>query len=64
MHDLPSHHEPASRSSASGFTLAGIGIVLAGYIVAALVGWPQYGRDLLVEAQATRHAGPEEHHST
>ena len=55
MHDLPSHHEPASRSSASGFTLAGIGIVLAGYIVAALVGWPQYGRDLLVEAQAAHH---------
>ena len=37
MHDLPSHHEPANRSSASGLTLAGIGVILAGYIVAALV---------------------------
>jgi Na+/H+ antiporter NhaD/arsenite permease-like protein len=62
MHDLPGHHEPTSRSSASRLTLSVIGLAMACYLVALLVGWPQYGRDLLVEAQAAHHAGVDEHH--
>ena len=38
-------------------TLAGIVVVLLGYAVAAIAGWPQHGRDLLVAAQAA-HAAP------
>jgi Na+/H+ antiporter NhaD/arsenite permease-like protein len=61
MHDLPKHSEPTSRLSASALTLAGIGLALAGYAVAVLAGWPQYGRDLLVKAQAAHHAEPDQH---
>lgn len=58
MHDRSGHHEPVSRtgSAASSLTLAAIGLVVAGYLVAVLAGWPQYGRDLLVAAQASHHA--------
>ncbi len=63
MHDLPGHHEPTSRSSASGLTLSFIGLAMACYLAALLGGWPQYGRDLLVEAQAAHHAGEDDHHS-
>ena len=38
-------------------TLAGIVVFLLGYAVAAIAGWPQHGRDLLVAAQAA-HATP------
>ena len=37
-------------------TLLGIAAVLTAYAVAALAGWPQHGRDLLVRAQAAHHA--------
>lgn len=53
MHDA--HHGSPSGSSAPRRdpTLAGIGLILFGYVVAAVAGWPQHGRDLLVGAQAT-----------
>jgi Na+/H+ antiporter NhaD/arsenite permease-like protein len=54
MHDLPSHGEPplTDGSKNSGRTLAGIGLAVALYLVAAVLQLPQHGRDLLVEAQA------------
>jgi Na+/H+ antiporter NhaD/arsenite permease-like protein len=58
MHDLPSHDAshggPATSGSAR--TLAAVGLTLAAYLVAAALGWPQHGRDLLVAAQAGHHA--------
>ena len=51
MHD--SHHSPSSSSPTRA--LIGFGIALAAYAAAAAAGWPQYGRDLLVAAQATHH---------
>ena len=62
MHDLPHHHDPTGQpsGSASGLTLAGIGLLVAGYLVAVLAGWPQYGRDLLVEARAAHHVAADE----
>ncbi|MFM9024860.1 MAG: sodium:proton antiporter [Planctomycetaceae bacterium] len=60
MHDTP--HPPAARRDPAR---AAIGIVLAGYLVAAVVGWPQHGRDLLVAAQAghgaAAHGSPDDH---
>jgi Na+/H+ antiporter NhaD/arsenite permease-like protein len=58
MHDLPSHDASHGGPSASGSarTLAGVGLALAAYLVAAALGWPQHGRDLLVAAQAGHHA--------
>ena len=57
MHDTP--HPSAAATGRDPF-LAGIAVVLAGYVVAAVAGWPQHGRDLLVAAQAahdtTHHA--------
>ncbi|MFM1903796.1 MAG: hypothetical protein RLZZ440_1696, partial [Planctomycetota bacterium] len=63
MHDLPHHDHPAGQQggSASGLTLAGIGLVVATYLVALLAGWPQYGRDLLVAAQAAHHDSAGDH---
>jgi|688.fasta_scaffold01314_10 Na+/H+ antiporter NhaD/arsenite permease-like protein len=57
MHDA--HHGSPSGSSAPRRdpTLAGIGLILFGYVVAAVAGWPQHGRDLLVQAQAAHPAG-------
>ena len=61
MHDT--HHAVQdSRPTRRDPTLFGIAILLAGYIVAALAGWPQHGRDLLVAAQAAHgeaHAAAE-----
>jgi Na+/H+ antiporter NhaD/arsenite permease-like protein len=58
MHDLPSHDAshggPATSGSAR--TLTAVGLALAAYLVAAALGWPQHGRDLLVAAQAGHHA--------
>lgn len=56
MHDAArsTDSQPARRDP----TLAGIAVVLAGYLVAALAGWPQHGRDLLVSAQAAHAAAP------
>jgi Na+/H+ antiporter NhaD/arsenite permease-like protein len=57
MHD--SHHAPASSNPT--WALLGFGIALAAYAVAAAAGWPQYGRDLLVAAQAAHHAEHDAH---
>jgi len=48
----PNGSASSAASSASSRTVAGIALLLAAYAVAALFGWPQYGRDLLVGAQA------------
>jgi Na+/H+ antiporter NhaD/arsenite permease-like protein len=57
MHDLPSHDVSHRTPAASGSarTLATVGLALAAYLVAAALGWPQHGRDLLVAAQAGHH---------
>ena len=57
MHDLASHHaSPGSPpSSGSTRTLAAVGLAVAAYLVAAVLGWPQHGRDLVVAAQASHH---------
>ena len=57
MHDRLSHTaSPGGPTSSGSFrTLVGIGLALAAYLVAAAVGWPQHGRDLLVAAQAGHH---------
>ncbi len=57
MHD--SHHAPASSNPT--WALLGFGVALAVYAVAAVAGWPQYGRDLLVAAQAAHHAEHDAH---
>ncbi len=57
MHD--SHQSPASSNPT--WALLGFGIALAAYAVAAAAGWPQYGRDLLVAAQAAHHAEHDAH---
>ncbi|MFM8436653.1 MAG: sodium:proton antiporter [Planctomycetia bacterium] len=49
MHDS---HASGAGSDATGRTLAGIGLLLVAYAAAAVAGWPQHGRDLLVAAQA------------
>jgi Na+/H+ antiporter NhaD/arsenite permease-like protein len=53
------HSHPAaagsSTASASARTLAGIAALLVAYAAAAVFGWPQHGRDLLVQAQAAPH---------
>jgi Na+/H+ antiporter NhaD/arsenite permease-like protein len=46
------HNATAASPAASRLPLAGIAIVLAAYAAAAWFGWPQHGRDLLVQAQA------------
>ncbi len=45
-------------------TLLTIAALLLLYGAAALAGWPQYGRDLLVQAQATHATAPEVHAGT
>ncbi|MFM8952712.1 MAG: sodium:proton antiporter [Planctomycetaceae bacterium] len=63
MHDTHhSAHEPLTPRRDP--TLLGIAALLAAYIVAALAGWPQHGRDLLVAAQAAHgsdHAAGDAH---
>ncbi len=58
MHDLPSHDASHGGQAPSGSarSLAGVGLALAAYLVAAALGWPQHGRDLLVAAQAGHHS--------
>ena len=53
MHDT---HHSSPTASHPGRALTGIGIVLAIYAAAALLQWPQHGRDMLVAAQAGHHA--------
>jgi Na+/H+ antiporter NhaD/arsenite permease-like protein len=67
MHDTlrPSAASPSGRRDPAGI---GIAVLLAGYCLAAVAGWPQHGRDLLVAAQAghdgtTAAASGEEHHA-
>jgi len=55
MHDAPPSHRTAAESAAPAGpfrTLAGIAALLLAYAAAVAFGWPQYGRDLLVQAQA------------
>jgi hypothetical protein len=65
MHDAPPSHPTAAESSgvgssgaesaassASSRTQAGIAALLVAYAAAAAFGWPQHGRDLLVQAQS------------
>jgi Na+/H+ antiporter NhaD/arsenite permease-like protein len=55
MHDTPPSHRTAPESAAiaaSSRTLVGIAALLVAYAAAVAFGWPQYGRDLLVQAQA------------
>ena len=56
MHDTT--HPAAAQPTGRDPTLVGILVVLAGYVVAALAGWPQHGRDVLVSAQAAHAAAP------
>ncbi|MFM8413639.1 MAG: sodium:proton antiporter [Planctomycetota bacterium] len=65
MHDLPRHDHATGSASVSNSTrtLIGIGLAVAAYLVAAALGWPQHGRDLLVAAQASHHAHDEQHHA-
>jgi len=58
MHDSqPSGQASGASAAGSSFgTLLGIAALLVAYAAAAAVGWPQHGRDLLVQAQAA--AGP------
>jgi Na+/H+ antiporter NhaD/arsenite permease-like protein len=51
MHDT--HATPAAGFDSTTRTLLGIALLLVAYAGAALAGWPQHGRDLLVGAQAT-----------
>jgi Na+/H+ antiporter NhaD/arsenite permease-like protein len=53
MHDT--HRETARASRSTDLTPWGIALLLAGYALAALAGWPQHGRDLLVAGQAAHH---------
>jgi Na+/H+ antiporter NhaD/arsenite permease-like protein len=60
MHDTvrpTASHESHVRTDPTLFV---IGAALAAYALATLFGWPQYGRDLLVQAQAAHHA-PDHH---
>ena len=50
MHDT--HVAPSAASDSTARTLTGIALLLAAYVAAAVAGWPQHGRDLLVDAQA------------
>ena len=58
MHDskpsLPVIPAFSASSAASTRAVVGIALLLAGYAAAALFGWPQHGRDLLVQAQAAQ----------
>ena len=61
MHDPTSSHTAASRAAggrAAAAVIAGIAALLAGYVAAAALGWPQHGRDLLVAAQGGHAAAP------
>ncbi|MEI7684752.1 MAG: sodium:proton antiporter [Planctomycetota bacterium] len=58
MHDA--HSAPTVDSTKR--TLLGIAVALAAYAAATAAGWPQHGRDLIVEAQAAH--GPAAHAST
>jgi Na+/H+ antiporter NhaD/arsenite permease-like protein len=53
MHDTTSH-SPDPRSP-SARVVGGIAGVLVAYAIAALLGWPQYGRDLLERELAAGH---------
>ena len=63
MHDLPRHDHATGSASVSNSTrtLFGIGLAVAAYLVAAALGWPQHGRDLLVAAQAAHHDHDAQH---
>ena len=55
MHDAP----PSARSSR--LPLWGLAAAVAAYLVMAVFGLPQHGRDLLVRSHAALAAGPADH---
>ena len=66
MHDPTSSHTAALRAAggrATAAVIAGIAALLAGYVAAAALGWPQHGRDLLVAAQGGHAAAPADDHT-
>jgi Na+/H+ antiporter NhaD/arsenite permease-like protein len=64
MRDIPTDSTPG-RSAASRFdpVRPAIAAVLVGYLVAAVAGWPQHGRDLLVAGQAAHHGEHADDHA-
>ena len=56
MHDPQSSGAAEPAAPRMDPTFAGILVLLAAYAAAAVAGWPQHGRDLLVRAQAAHHA--------
>ena len=58
MHNAPppEHMPPHAPARWPDITLPAIGGILLAYAIAAVAGWPQHGRDLLVQAQAGHHA--------
>jgi len=61
---MADHAKPAGSATTGGgqpLTLCGIGLFLVAYAVAAAVGWPQHGRDLLVGTQAAGHEVAADH---
>jgi Na+/H+ antiporter NhaD/arsenite permease-like protein len=53
--DAVSTTASATPAPTSARVAAGIALLLAGYAAAAVCGWPQHGRDLLLQAQAAHH---------
>ena len=63
MHDQnPS--PPSDGRSAAGRVVGGLVALLVAYAVAAAFGWPQHGRDLLVQAQAAHGTEVHGHDAT
>ena len=56
MHDAPATAAPHARPAPPRLPMLAIAAVVAAYGVASLMGYPQHGRDLLVQSQAA-HAG-------
>ena len=60
LHVMHDSHATTGSGDATGRSLLCIALCLAGYAAAAVAGWPQHGRDLLVAAQAA-HAPADGH---
>jgi Na+/H+ antiporter NhaD/arsenite permease-like protein len=59
MHDTTRHATTGHAATGGGSSkpvVLGIAALLLAYAVAALAGWPQYGRDLLEKEQAAHHS--------
>ena len=55
MHDSAGSSPAPAPARATDPTLGMVGAALVAYVLAALFGWPQHGRDLLVGTQAAHH---------